>query len=170
MKTNGHVSNTDYCHLNRAAAVNTPYLLESNIKLLPGDTIPNCLAATDLLGNEKKRARLIGENAMLHYQRCPLSCAVDGNTATAFRSPYSESKDLIRTPTLFKWSTDAKQGDYILIDVLSMFEFDDSTVELVFLVTEDNEQILRRSKYECSSDGKRWVGMAVAQRMRDAEV
>lgn len=59
--------------------------------------------------------------------------------------------------------TDAKQGDYILIDVLSMFEFNDSIVELVFLVAPDNEQILRRSKYECSSDGKCWVSIVIAR-------
>lgn len=92
MKTVDHVSNLDDHRVNRAAAVGAPYLLESNIKLLPDDKIPNCIAATDLLGNEKKRARLIGEGATLHYQRYPLSSAVDGNTATAFRSPYSKLK------------------------------------------------------------------------------
>lgn len=92
MKTDGHVSNPYDYHVNRAAALGAPYLLESNIKLLPDDNIPNCLAAIDLLGNEEKRARLIGEDAMLHYQQHPLSCAVDGNIGTAFRSPYSESK------------------------------------------------------------------------------
>lgn len=55
--------------------------------------------------------------------------------------------------------TDAKQGDYILIDVLLTFEFNDSIVELVFLVAPNNEQILHRSRYECSSDGKHWVSM-----------
>lgn len=58
--------------------------------------------------------------------------------------------------------TGAKQGDYILIDALSTFEFNDSIVELVFLVPASNEQILRNSKYECSSDGNRWVSIVIA--------
>lgn len=162
VKTDDHVFDLYDYHVNRAAALGTPYLLESNIKLLPDDSIPNCLAAIDLLGNEERRARLVGEDAMLHYQQHPLSCAVDGNTGTAFRSPYSELKG--RTMSMFSIvRTDAKQGDYILIDVLSTFEFNDSIVELVFLIAPGNEQILRRSKYECSSDGKCWVSMVIAR-------
>lgn len=91
-KTGGDVFNPEHYHVNRAVALGTPYLLESNIKLLPDDNMPNSLAAIDLLGNEERRARLMGHDAMLHYQQHPLSCAVDGNTGTAFRSPYSESK------------------------------------------------------------------------------
>ncbi|KAG8219585.1 NIPSNAP-domain-containing protein, partial [Butyriboletus roseoflavus] len=83
---------------------------------------------------------------MLQYQQHPLSCAVDGSIGTAFRSPYN-----------------AKTGDYILIDVLSTFEFKDSIVELVFLVAPNNEQILCRSKYECSPDGKCWVSVVIAR-------
>jgi len=139
VKTDNHVSNLEHYHVNRAAALGTPYLLESNIKLFPDDNIPNCLAAIDLLGNEERRARLVGQDAVLHYQQHPLSCAVDGNPGTAFRSPYN-----------------AKQGDYILIDVLLTFEFNDSIVELVFLVAPNNDQVLHRSSYECSSDGKHW--------------
>lgn len=90
VKTGDQVSNLEDHRVNRTAAIGTPYLLETNIKLLPDDNIPNCRAAADLLENEKNRAGLIGEDAMLHYQQCSLSCAVDGNTATAFRSPYSE--------------------------------------------------------------------------------
>ncbi|KAI9570335.1 hypothetical protein HD554DRAFT_2085552 [Boletus coccyginus] len=138
-KTGDHVFNPEHYHVNRTAALGTPYLLESNIKLFPDDNMPNSLAAIDLLGNEERRARLMGHDAVLHYQQHPLSCAVDGNTGTAFRSPYN-----------------AKQGDYILIDVLSAFEFNNSIVELVFLVAPNNEHILRRSEYACSSDGKRW--------------
>ncbi|KAF8560116.1 hypothetical protein OG21DRAFT_30345 [Imleria badia] len=140
VKRGDHVSDPAHYHVNRAAAIGTPYLLESNIKLLPDDSTPNCLAAIDLLRNEERRARLIGQDAILHYQQHPLSCAVDGNAGTAFRSPY-----------------DVKQGDYILIDTLSMFEFNDSIVELVFFVAASNEQILRSSKYQCSSDGERWL-------------
>ncbi|KAF8140517.1 hypothetical protein EV363DRAFT_1251147 [Boletus edulis] len=140
VKRDGHVSNPEHLHVNRAAALGTPYLLESNIKLLPDDNIPNCLAAIDLLGNEERRAGQIGQDAILHYQQHALSYAVDGNASTAFRSPY-----------------DAKQGDYILIDTLSVFEFNNAVVELVFLVATNNEDILRRSKYECSSDGKCWL-------------
>jgi hypothetical protein len=92
VKTDNHVSNLEHYHVNRAAALGTPYLLESNIKLFPDDNIPNCLAAIDLLGNEERRARLVGQDAVLHYQQHPLSCAVDGNPGTAFRSPYSELK------------------------------------------------------------------------------
>lgn len=58
--------------------------------------------------------------------------------------------------------TDAKRGDYVLIDALSTFEFNDSTVELVLLVAASNEQILCRSKYECSSDGNSWVSVGIA--------
>ena len=92
VKTDNQASNSEHYHVNRAAALGTPYLLESNIKLIPDDNIPNCLAAIDLLGNEEKRARLVGQDAMLHYQQHPLSCAVDGNPDAAFRSPYSELK------------------------------------------------------------------------------
>lgn len=99
VKTDDHVSILYDYHVNRAAALGTPYLLESNIRLLPDESIPNCLAATDLLGNEERRARLIGENLILHYQQHSLSCAVDGNTGTAFRSPYSELKG--RGPSTF---------------------------------------------------------------------
>ena len=96
MKGDDHVSNPAHYHVNRAAALGTPYLLESNIKLLP-DGIPDCVAAIDLLRNEEKRARLIGQNAILHYQQHPLSYAVDGNAGTAFRSPYGKECGTLST-------------------------------------------------------------------------
>lgn len=101
MKTDDYGSNPEHYRVlvNRAAAIGTPYLLESNIKLLPDDDVPNCLAAIDLLGNEERRARLVGPDAMLHYQQHPLSCAVDGNSGTAFRSPYCEFEG--RTLSIF---------------------------------------------------------------------
>lgn len=92
VERDANVSNLDDCYTNRTAALGTPYLLESNIRLLPDEHNPNCLAATDMLDNEQRRARLIGEEATLHYQRYPLSRAVDGDGTTAFRSPYSELK------------------------------------------------------------------------------
>ena len=94
MNRDGRVSNPEHYRVNRVAALGTPYLLESNIKLLPDDNIPNCLAAMDLLGNEERRAGQMGQDVILHYQQHPLSCAVDGNLGTAFRSPYGEFKAL----------------------------------------------------------------------------
>lgn len=92
VKRDDSASNSDNYSLNRAAALGTPYLLETNIKLLPDDNLPNCLAAVDMSGNEERRAKAMGENAVLHYQEHPLSCALDGNIETTFLSPYSESK------------------------------------------------------------------------------
>ncbi|KIK77618.1 hypothetical protein PAXRUDRAFT_166258 [Paxillus rubicundulus Ve08.2h10] len=125
----------------RAPGLGTSFLIETNIKSLPKDTIPHSSTTTSsLLENEKRGAKSMGQNAISHYQNHPLSFAVDGIPDTAFRSPRY-----------------AKQGDYILIDVLSAVNINEIMAELVFLVSSDNKRILQRCKFECSSaDGRDW--------------
>ncbi|KIJ22007.1 hypothetical protein PAXINDRAFT_124419, partial [Paxillus involutus ATCC 200175] len=64
--------------INRAPGLGTPFLIETNIKLLPEDITPNCDAAAGLLENEKSGSELMAQNAISHYQNHPLSFAVDG--------------------------------------------------------------------------------------------
>ncbi|KIJ66202.1 hypothetical protein HYDPIDRAFT_86812 [Hydnomerulius pinastri MD-312] len=123
-----------------APGLGTSCLLETNVKLLPDDNIISCNAAVDMLGLEESRAMAIGQDALSHYQQHPLSFAVDGIPETAFRSPYN-----------------AKQGDYFLLDMLSSVASEETMTELVFLVSPDNEWILRKSKFESSSDGRLWL-------------
>ncbi|KAF9245868.1 hypothetical protein BU15DRAFT_40919 [Melanogaster broomeanus] len=133
-------SGFNYRSISRACGLGTPFLIESNIKLLPDDITPNCDAAMGLLANETRGLELMGQNLISHYQKHPLSFAVDGIPDSAFRSPYN-----------------AKQGDYILIDTLSATVLNETVTELVFMVSLDNERILYKSKFEYSSDGRHWV-------------
>ncbi|KAF9225549.1 hypothetical protein BS17DRAFT_751441 [Gyrodon lividus] len=138
-----NMSSSLYHHcqpINRASGLGIPFLIETNVKLLPDSITSSCAAAADMLANEQRGFESMGQNAISHYQNHPLAFAVDGIPDTAFRSPYN-----------------AKQGDYILVDLLSAAVFNETVAELVFLVSSDNERILQKSKFECSSDGRQWL-------------
>ncbi|KAH7886036.1 hypothetical protein F5I97DRAFT_1877220 [Phlebopus sp. FC_14] len=130
--------NLDQWSITRAACFGTPCLLETNIRLLPDDVVLECDTAADMLALEDRNMRLMGHDAIAHYIQHALSFAIDGDPSTAFGS-----------------RSNARQGDFILIDMLAM-PGEEAWSEVAFLIPSENEPMLEQSIFESSQDGRHW--------------
>ncbi|KAI6047867.1 hypothetical protein EDC04DRAFT_2555710 [Pisolithus marmoratus] len=132
-------TNAGQWFINRSPCLGSLCLLETNIRLL-GDDVPRGHVATDLISHEGQYARAMDKEGALNYTGHPLSNAVDGIPATAFRS-----------------TSLARQGEYVMLDSLSSVGPSDVELEFVFLAPRNNEEILHKCVFQSSVDGNDWL-------------
>ncbi|KAJ7597419.1 hypothetical protein C8J56DRAFT_319097 [Mycena floridula] len=111
--------------ISRAPCCSTRCIFETSISLLP-DTV----GQQGMLEQEAIAMENLGPDKVLHYVNFPPSKAVDGLSGTVFKSPHN-----------------ARNGEYIQIDALLPPL---SPIEMVFLVDDATEKILRMSNFSTS--------------------
>lgn len=76
-------------HVTRAACKGTACLLETNVALLPDDTIHSSNNIRDILELAETNLRMLGQLSPMQYITYPPSRAVDGDLITFFKSALS---------------------------------------------------------------------------------
>ncbi len=150
----------------RAVCRGVPCLLETNILLLPRSRNRTSSSAKSILSIEKQNRETVGSEGVGHYISYPPPQAVDGHPETFFESFQGLDPQLSRwrpdyiLMSLFSSTSDAKDGDYVSLDVLQVVEpalEERSSLEMWWLIDDATEQILLASEFGTSNNGEMWV-------------
>ncbi|KAI0081076.1 hypothetical protein K474DRAFT_1588390 [Panus rudis PR-1116 ss-1] len=131
----------------RAACRVVACMLETNIPLLPNDTVHTASSIKEILSIEKRNVDLIGESSMENYLGHPPSFAVDGDRDTFFQSLQV-----------------ARSGEYIQIDMLhGLCHGIDLEIRMSFLTDAGTVDLLQNGNFQVSDDSRTWVSNRLSQ-------
>jgi hypothetical protein len=149
-------------HRTLAAYAGMPWILESNIELLP-PVRQAARRAQDMLLLEARDMDRLGTAGKQAYENHALSLLADGKRSTWFASPQGTRSHL----TSWQYEDDvpigARKGDYLMLDAGDSLggghwsKQPGRRLEMTFLIPYDAERLLRSCTLSVSSDAVQWV-------------